>query len=113
MAVIQEHESPDGLLHLFLDREGEDIIVGFAGSEWHTHADLLAPTYGPTEDEALANFVRDILENRMVLVVMRVAGEVCHVSVTDRPDDEGKYVPEDREKTVELRYWSGDLWRAD
>jgi len=110
VAITLKYESPDGLLRLLVDREGDDVMVGFDGFQWHTHADLLTPAYGPTEEEAVANFVRDILEDRIVVAVARVAGEVREVWVSDDPADEWKYVPADQ--ALELRYWHGAAWSA-
>jgi hypothetical protein len=42
---LEKYESPDGLLRLLVDREGDDVMVGFEGFPWHTHADLLTPAY--------------------------------------------------------------------
>lgn len=108
MAIVQRHESPDGLLRLLIDRQGDDVMVGFEGFEWHTHADLLTLTYDSTEDDAVANFVRDILEDKAVVVVARVANEVREVWITDDPAKEWKYVAEG--EVIELRYWSGATW---
>ncbi len=110
MSETQQYQSPDGLLRLFVDREDDDTMVGFEGFQWHTHADLLTPAYGPTEDEAVANFVRDILGDRIVIVVARIACEVKEISVTDEPANEWKYVPDGQ--IIELRYWHGTTWSA-
>src|SRR5438046_1455790 len=40
MTIIEEHQSPDGLLRLIVQRDDDgDIAIGFEGYPWHTHGD--------------------------------------------------------------------------
>jgi len=53
MSSEAEYISPDGLLRFIIEcREGE-VALGFAGYEWHTHANLLAGSTGMDEQEAV------------------------------------------------------------
>jgi hypothetical protein len=110
MGTDAEYISPDGLLRFIIERGDDDVSLGFAGSEWHTHADLLAESLGVSEQEAVARFVEDLLKDRAIIAVSRVGGVIREVSVTDDPASELRYKPE--EEDIEFRYWSGHAWQA-
>ncbi len=110
MATEAEYISPDGSLRFIVDREGDDVSLGFAGYEWHTHADLLVGSFGLSEQEAVARFVEDLLGDRSVIAVSRVRGVIQDVSITDDPASELRYKPEEEE--IEFRHWSGRAWQA-
>ena len=106
----QEHVSPDRLLRLVIWHEGNDVSIGLAGSEWHTHADLLARSYGISEDAAVARFVEEVLQDRWVIGVARVDGELRSTWVTDDPAAEIRWGGKPTD--VEYRYWSGRASRT-
>ena len=101
--IIEEHRSPDGLLRFLVssDLDG-DIALGFDGFSWHTHADILASLSGLSGDEAVRQFVDDLLNGRAIIAIARVGDTIRDVWVTDGPFPD-KYKPED--ETVEFRYW--------
>ncbi len=110
MGTEAEYISPDGLLRFIIERDDGDVSLGFAGYEWHTHADLLAEAFGVSEQEAIARFVQDLLKDCSVIAVSRVGGIIQYVSVTDDPASELRYKPEEEE--IEFRYWSGRARQA-
>ncbi len=99
---ITKYLSPDGQLTLLVISEPDDITIGFEGFPWHTHGDILALRSG-TLDYAVANFVADILEDRSVICVTRVAGVITDVHIQSRYEGNDKYQSVD--ETVEWRYW--------
>lgn len=105
-----EHISPDALLRFIIERDDADVSLGFAGHAWHTHADILAESFGMSEPEAIARFVEDLLNDRSVVAVSRVEGVVRDIWITDDPISELRYLSEGEE--IEFRYWSGRHWQA-
>ncbi len=110
MDLVAEYISSDGILRFIIERDGDDVSLGFAGYAWHTHADLLAASFGVPEQVAIARFVEDLLNDRSVIAVSRVGGKVQDVWITDDPVSELRYKPE--EEAIEFRYWSGRPWQA-
>jgi hypothetical protein len=110
MKTEAEHISPDGLLRFIVERDNGDVSLGFAGYGWHTHADLIAASFGMPEREAVSRFVDDLLADRSVIAVSRVGGIIQDVWITDDPTSELRYKPEGEE--IEFRYWSGRRWQA-
>lgn len=114
---LTEHVSPDGHLRLrvctYLDG---DIVVGFDGFSWHTHADLLAAAYGLSERDAVSRFVNDVLNGERVLVMWSVDGRLKDVWVSDDPAKDARYADSayaDPGESVMLRYWDGSEWEAE
>ena len=106
MEIIERHVSPDGTLQFIVGRDADgDISLGFDHFTWHTHADILACLSGLSQGEAVRQFVADLLQDRAIIAVARVAGEVRDVWVTDDPDHGCRYKPEN--EAIEFRYWSG------
>ena len=98
--IAARHTSPDGLLTLLVDEEDGDWTVGFEGSDWHTHGDLLT-AYGERSPElAIDAFVRDLVEGRWVIALLRRDNIIFDIWVTDDPVSE-------REEGIEFRYWDG------
>lgn len=110
MNPVTEHISPDGLLRFVIERDGDDLSLGFAGYPWHTHADILAASFGVPEQVAIARFVEDLLNDRSVVALSLVGGKVQDVWITDDPVSDLRYKPE--EESIEFRYWSGHPWQA-
>ena len=107
MAIVERHASPDGLLHLIVDRADDgDWSVGFEGFAWHTHGDILTYEYGGSPDTAVRSFVDDIISSRRVIVISRIDGRIRLAWVTDDPsNDEMKYAFPN--ETIEKRLWNG------
>jgi hypothetical protein len=111
MTLDAAHVSPDGILRFVIMRDDDNVSLGFDGYVWHTHSDLLAVSYGVSEQTAVARFVEDLLNDRVIIVVSRVAGSIRDVWVTDDPASELLYKTE--EEDIEFRFWSGRPWRAN
>ena len=102
MASEERHVSPDGELVLLVVREDDgDITIGFEGSEWHTHGDVLAGVAETTLEEAVQRFIDDLLNDKSVVAVGPYDRSPRYVWVEDGSEDAG----DDAE--VRRRYWSG------
>ncbi len=109
MSIVEEHLSPDGHLRFrVVAAESGDLLLGFDGFAWHTHADILASLSGLPESEAVRRFVDDLLNDRAVIVLWGVPGEVRDVWVSEEPARDADYPLEG--ESIELRYWSGRPW---
>lgn len=98
---IRVATSPDGLLTLELYGE-EDHILGFKGSDWHTHGDLLVPEYGSTPQLAVLAFFDSILNDQQVICV---SSDEVQVWITD--DMEQELASANGDPPV-VRLWSGN-----
>jgi hypothetical protein len=109
MTDVEEHISPDGLLRfrVVADPDG-DVALGFDGFPWHTHADILASLSGLEQAEAIRRYVEDLLNDKSVIALWGVPGEVRDVWITEGPARDAAY-PTDGE-VIALRYWSGRNW---
>lgn len=107
MRIIEQHHTPDGLLtfQVKCDQHG-DYCLGFAGYAWHTHPDILTSVLGMPQEQAMRKFVDDLVGNRAIIAVVRVAGGIRDVRIVDEPVSD-PYQPED--ETIEFRYWDGRL----
>jgi hypothetical protein len=104
-----EYVSPDGLLRFLVQTADDGVVcLGFDGYLWHRHAHDLSTAWGISEQEAVQRYVRDLLENRLVIAVARVGGEVTCVNVTEDPASETLHIPPGM--SIELRYWNGIRW---
>lgn len=109
MSIVEEHVSPDGRLRFKVVTEASgDLSLGFDRFPWHTHADILASLSGLPESEAVRQFVDDLINDRAVIALWGVPGEVRDVWVSDEPARDAAYPLEG--ETIELRYWSGRPW---
>jgi hypothetical protein len=97
--------SPDGKLTLIAYEVDGDYCIGFEGSAWHTHGDILVPEYGTTAEEATDAFFSSIVGDKEVIAIRTMPGEDPVIFVDDDPDTPDKYAPLE-EKTI-FRYWSG------
>ena len=50
-----EYHILDRCFTLLVEYEDEEISIGFAGFEWHTHGDLLAAHYPPAASPKLGH----------------------------------------------------------
>ena len=106
MHIVAQHHSPDGLLRLIVTRDDDgDTAVGFDGYSWHTHGDILASLSGLPEDQAIQQFVEDLIADRAIIVVSRVREQIRDIWPTEDPVAEFKYKPP--VESLEFRRWSG------
>jgi len=107
----EEHRSPDGAFILVVSQDDDDITIGFAGFEWHTHGDVLAASYqlvdvtDLTPEGAAMRFVQDVVSNRAIIAVVKSGNRIRDIWVTDDIEDELRYKQPDEE--IEFRYWDG------
>lgn len=105
----REQTSPDGKLKLIAYEVDGDYCIGFEGSGWHTHGDILASSRGGEPEDATDAFFTAIVEDQEVIAIRTMPGMEAEVFVTDDPDAPDRYAPPE-EKTI-LRYWSGREYR--
>lgn len=96
----------DGLLALtvFQDVDGE-ALIGFHGFEWNIQVSILSEVLGTSPEEALQTFIADVLQDRSVIAILKMSGELCDVWITDSPKVDLQYVQFGEE--LSFRYWSG------
>jgi hypothetical protein len=105
------HTSPDGVLTLLVEPiDDGDWAIGFDGFPWHVHPGQLMGTYGETAEQALANFVSAILNNKEIILVTRRDGKIVDAFVSDNLPLSLEYL---KDEEVELRYWDGRQAKTD
>ena len=102
---MEKYVSPDGSLTFLVIREHGDVSLGFEGTPWHTHADILAALSGLSQEDAVTQFVTSLLENKRVIATATVNGRVRDVWVTDDPAEVDIYKPEN--EVITFRLWDG------
>lgn len=109
MKNVESHVSPDGRLQFLVvaDPDG-DLALGFDGFPWHTHADILASLSGLEQAQAVRRYIDDLLDDKSVIALWGVPGEVRDVWVSEEPARDAHYPIEG--EVIELRYWSGRPW---
>jgi hypothetical protein len=108
--IIGEYVSPDDRLRFVVEQDEQDIILGFEGFPWHTHADMLASAFGTSEAPAIDQFVDDLLGDRCIIAVSRIGGTIRDVWITTDPRSDLRYASDD--EVLEFRYWSGAPWKS-
>ena len=104
MKEIQRHLSPDGALSLVVQRgDDADVCVGFEGSNWHTHPDVLAPWLQVPEEQAVQKFIEAIESDQIPIVLSIDRGTTIDVWVSDDLQSTLSYYG--HENCV-LRFWS-------
>ena len=105
MKIIEEHRSPDGLFRFIVEHSSDgDLSLGFESFPSHTHGDILASISGLPIKTAIRDYIDALLSNRSIIVIVRVAGKIRDVWVTENLDAD-KYALQN--ETREFRYWDG------
>src|SRR5258708_2505415 len=65
----EKYVSPDGSLTFLVVREHGDVSLGFEGTPWHAHADILASLSGLSQEDAVSQFVTSVLEHKRALAI--------------------------------------------
>ena len=86
-------------------KKSSDGHLGFEGTPWHTHADILASLSGLSQEDAVSQFVTSLLENKRAIAIATVNGRVRDVWVADDPAGVDIYKPED--EVITFRLWDG------
>jgi hypothetical protein len=109
MNILGEYVSPDHQLRFVVVRDAQDISLAFEGYPWHTHADMLASTFGTSEALAVNRFVDDLLSDRCIIAVSRTGGTIRDVWIATDPRSDLRHVSDG--EVLEFRYWSGAPWK--
>jgi len=67
---------PDGTLTFLIRRFSNDVALGFAGTPWHIHGDMLAELSGSSVEEAIGRFLDDLQQGRLVIAIATVSDAV-------------------------------------
>jgi hypothetical protein len=106
--MTERYSTPDATLTLLVQRDDDDITIGFDGYPWHTHADIIADLRRQSDPEsALQTYLDDLFHDRLPIVLMKKAGVLTQPFIPDFPDQpiEQKYFEPD--ESFEVRLWSG------
>jgi hypothetical protein len=101
--------SPDGALRLLVTKAEGDFTIGFEDYEWHTHGDLLVEGE-ETQEEAVGNFIQEILLGKLPIVIEKKGGSIRDISV-DYPEDSPLYSDpaanpyREADESFEVRRW--------
>lgn len=76
--------SPDGALRLLVTKAEGDFSIGFEGYAWHTHGDLLVKGE-ETQEEAVGNFIQEILLGKWLIVIERKGGSIEDIYIDYPP----------------------------
>jgi hypothetical protein len=103
-----KYVSSDGALTFIVQRDEQDITLGFEGYPSHTHGDIEAALSGLPVEEAVAQFLNAILTNQAIIAMVAVDGCIRDVWITSDPDKPDPWKPDN--ETVSFRYWDGTAW---
>ena len=100
------HTSPDGVLTFVVETlDDGDVLLGFAQSQWHTHAHFLVPDWGETEPEAMKAYTDVLLAGTSVIGILRKNGSIVCTWIVEDAAVEVEMVGAD--ETLEMRHWDG------
>ena len=100
---------PGTALRLLVCRDEEGFYIGFEDFSWHTHGDLLVEE-SETEEEAVGNFLQQVLLGERPIVIERTGEIIRNVSVDLRFDDPNYSDPAadlhlEADASIEVRRW--------
>jgi hypothetical protein len=97
--------SPDGLLRFVVRTVHDDVVLGFDGFPWHTHADVLRATSQSGLSDTVERWISDLLSGRLVIAVARIGDTIRDIWVTGNPLAELRFCSMDEH--IEFRLWNG------
>jgi hypothetical protein len=103
--TTEKYVSPGGALTFLVVHEDDDVSLGFDGTPWHTHADILAAVSCLPQEDAVSQFVASLLENKRAIAIATLNGRVRDVWVADDPAKDDIHKPED--EVIRFRRWDG------
>ena len=104
--IVKEHVSPDGTLRLVIDRgESGDLTIGFRGYGWHTHGDILAELRELPTDQAVDEFVAEVLNGIALIATSSMNGDPVDVWICDDSHYTRKHL--DPAESISFRRWNG------
>lgn len=110
MQTQKTYTSPDGTLtFLVVTDDDGDVSLGFERGTWHTHADILAELQGTSEENAVARYIDDLLNDKSVICIYREPDRLLDITIADLNYDdlEDDLLRKPDNETIEFRYWSG------
>jgi hypothetical protein len=109
--LIAQHITPDRLLTLNVQREGQNTVLGFDSFAWCTSSEYLASTWSVSTETAVTRFLDEQLTNRAIIAMARVGEVIRDVWITEHPLAEVRY--NRHEETVDFRFWDGSRWKPE
>jgi hypothetical protein len=106
--MTERYSTPDTTLTLLVQRNDDDITIGFDGYPWHTHADIIADLRRESDPEAaLQAYLDDLFHDRLPIVLMKKAGVLTQPFIPDFPDQPLNSKHFEADECYEVRLWSG------
>ncbi|MGI8436873.1 MAG: hypothetical protein ACR2NX_08205 [Chthoniobacterales bacterium] len=106
--MTERYATPDAGLTLLVQRDDDDITIGFEGFPWHTHADIIADLRRQKDPEsALQVYLDDLFHDRLPIVLVKKAGVLTEPFIPDFPSEPIDTSHSQPEETYEVRFWSG------
>lgn len=102
----ERYVSPDGELVFLVICDRGEYTMGFEGSVWHTHCDLVPGRPGPSIADDVRRYVADLLSDRSVIAIDKDFDGEPLISIED-PELEEALGPHD--PPLRRRYWSGKV----
>ena len=104
MKILQEITSPDGFLKLVV-AEGADgeKAIGFEGSDWHTHADLVHYWLSIPKEKAIEQFIKAVIEDKLPIITSVDGGKTQNPWISDNLQQSIKVYGEEN---CHFRLWS-------
>jgi hypothetical protein len=105
--IVKEYVSPDGALHLFIDRdESGDLTIGFRNYEWHTHGDILAASREVPIDQAVESFVAEVIDGTALIATSSINDVTVDVWICNDNRYTCKYLAPG--ESISFRRWNGE-----
>ena len=104
MKVIKTISSPDGLLTLQIQvADDGSTSIGFIGGEWHTHTDLISSWLKVKEENAIEEFINQVIYNKLPIITSIDGGVSFEPWVSDNHAATVKYYGNNQ---CIARYWT-------
>lgn len=100
----ERYVSPDGELVFLVIYDRGEYTMGFEGSVWHTHGDMLPGLPGLSIADDVRRYVSDLLHDRSIIAIADFDQDQLLIWIED-PEREEAVAP--RDPPPRRRYWSG------
>lgn len=100
----ERYVSPDGELVFRVIFDRGEYTMGFEGSVWRTHGDLLPGLRGPSVADNVRRYVCDLLNDRRVIAIADFDQDHLLIWIEDPEREEGMGADDPPPRR---RYWNG------
>jgi len=103
--TFERYTTPDGTLTLVVQRDGDDMAVGFDRCAWHTHADIIQELrHDSDQEQALQRYLDDLFTDKLRIVILKKIGKVHDVWIPDFQDDPDTDPYMEPDEKIEARF---------